>query len=96
MRTVKDLHSLALTGPVGNRLVEVVAGCLCLLLLCVTAPVLWWKRRLGEPPAAGTGDRRVVAGLMLGLGALFPLTGLSMAVALVGEWVLGRLRSVRS
>ncbi|NYI23194.1 PepSY-associated TM helix domain-containing protein [Sphingobium indicum] len=78
-----------------NRLL-MLAGCLCLLLLCLTAPLLWWKRRSGEPPAAGLREKRVVAGSMLGLGLLFPLTGLSMAAALAGEWVWGRLRSVRS
>ncbi|KKW92312.1 PepSY-associated TM helix domain-containing protein [Sphingobium chungbukense] len=78
-----------------NRLL-MLAGCLCLLLLCVTGPVLWWKRRpegrLGEPPAAAQGAKRIVAGLMLGLGVLFPLTGLSMVAALLGEWAAGRLR----
>src|SRR3546814_6948980 len=42
MRTVKELHSLALTGPVGNRLVEVVAG--WAILLCVTGLYLRWPR----------------------------------------------------
>lgn len=78
-----------------NRLL-MLAGCLCLLLLCVTAPVLWWKRRrdgrLSAPPAAPPGARRTVAGLMIALGALFPLTGLSMLAALAGEWIAGRLR----
>lgn len=75
-----------------NRLL-MLAGCLALLLLCVTAPLLWWKRRLGEPPAATPAAKRMVAGLMLVLGVLFPLTGLSMVAALLGEWVVGRLRS---
>ncbi|MEA3543105.1 MAG: PepSY domain-containing protein [Pseudomonadota bacterium] len=78
-----------------NRLL-MLAGCLCLLLLCVTAPVLWWKRRrdgrLSAPPPASPGARRTVAGLMIALGALFPLTGLSMLAALAGEWIAGRLR----
>src|SRR3546814_15150705 len=78
-----------------NRLL-MLAGCLCLLLLCLTAPLLWWKRRSGEPPAAGLREKRDVAGSMLGLGLRFPLTGLSSAAALAGEWGWGRLRSVRS
>jgi uncharacterized iron-regulated membrane protein len=76
----------------GNRLL-MLAGCLALLLLCVTAPLLWWRRRLGEPPAAAPAASRMVAGLMLVLGLLFPLTGLSMIVALLGEWAVVRLRS---
>jgi uncharacterized iron-regulated membrane protein len=80
----------------GNRLL-MLAGCLCLLLLCLTAPVLWWKRRkdgrLTPPPAATPAARRVVVGLMLLIGLLFPLTGLSMVAALVGEWIMGRWRT---
>ena len=72
-----------------------LAGCLCLLLLCLTAPVLWWKRRqdgrLAAPPPASPVARRTVAGVMIALGALFPLTGLSMLAALAGEWLAGRL-----
>jgi uncharacterized iron-regulated membrane protein len=79
----------------GNRLL-MLAGCLCLLALCATAPVLWWKRRkdgrLHAPPASTPAARRGVAALMLGLGILFPLTGLSMLAALAGEWLVGRMR----
>lgn len=42
METVKELHSLTITGPVGNALVEIVAG--WAILLCVTGFVLWWPR----------------------------------------------------
>ncbi|CAO4132721.1 PepSY-associated TM helix domain-containing protein [Methylorubrum extorquens] len=65
-----------------------LAFCLGTIMLSVTAAVMWWKRRpagrLGTPPWPR--DRRVVAtvtGLMLGLGALFPLTGLAI-LALLG------------
>ncbi|WHO38629.1 PepSY domain-containing protein [Sphingobium sp. AP49] len=78
-----------------NRLL-MLAGCLCLLLLCLTAPILWWKRRrngrLCAPPDATPAVRRTVAGLMLVIGLLFPLTGLSMLAALAGEWLAGRLK----
>lgn len=40
MTTVRDLHSLAITGPVGNALVEIVAGL-----------ILWWPR--GGSPVVG-------------------------------------------
>ncbi|MBV2146744.1 PepSY domain-containing protein [Sphingobium sp. AS12] len=79
-----------------NRLL-MLAGCLCLLLLCLTAPVLWWKRRkegrLTAPPAATPVAKRMVAGLMLLIGVLFPLTGLSMVAALAGEWIMGQRRT---
>ncbi|WP_254913643.1 PepSY-associated TM helix domain-containing protein [Sphingobium sp. Z007] len=78
-----------------NRLL-MLAGCLCLLALCVTAPILWWKRRkhgrLHPPPASTPAARRMVTALMLGLGILFPLTGLSMLAALAGEGLVGRIR----
>lgn len=78
-----------------NRLL-MLAGCLCLLALCVTAPILWWKRRkhgrLHPPPASTPAARRMVAALMLGLGILFPLTGLSMLAALAGEGLAWRMR----
>lgn len=78
-----------------NRLL-MLASCLCLLALCITAPILWWKRRkhgrLLAPPAATPAARRMVAALMLGLGIFFPLTGLSMLAALAGEWLVGRVR----
>ena len=35
----------------------------------------------------------MVAGLMLFIGLLFPLTGLSMLVALLGEWIMGQRRT---
>jgi uncharacterized iron-regulated membrane protein len=79
-----------------NRLL-MLAGCLVLLLLCATGPILWWKRRrdgrLAPPPSAPPGAVRTVAGLMILMGALFPLTGLSMIAALGGEWLVRRVRS---
>ncbi|PXW66819.1 PepSY domain-containing protein [Methylobacterium sp. B4] len=70
-----------------NQLV-MLAFCLGTILLCLSAAVMWWKRRpaggLGTPPWPR--DRRIVAGvtaLMLGLGALFPMTGLAI-LALLG------------
>ena len=79
-----------------NRLL-MLAGCICLLALCFTAPLLWWKRcrdgRLAPPPPSTPRARRVVAVLMVGLGILFPLTGLSMLAALAGEWIALRLRA---
>ena len=60
-----------------------LAFCLATILLSVTAAVMWWKRRpagrLGVPPWPR--DRRIavtVTGIVLVLGALFPLTGLAV------------------
>lgn len=46
MATVKDLHSLAITGPAGNALIEIVAG--WAIVLAITGLFLWWPRR-GSP-----------------------------------------------
>ncbi|GJE16963.1 PepSY-associated TM helix domain-containing protein [Methylobacterium marchantiae] len=65
-----------------------LAFCLATILLGVTAATMWWKRRpangLGVPPWPR--DRRIAAAvtlLVLGLGALFPLTGLAI-LAMIG------------
>jgi uncharacterized iron-regulated membrane protein len=79
-----------------NRLV-MLAGCIAIVLLALTAPLLWWKRRrngrLEAPPRAI--DRRKacgVAALMIVIGAAFPLTGASLVVALVLDMAVRRWR----
>ena len=76
-----------------------LAFCLATILLAVTAGTMWWKRRpagrLGVPPWPR--DRRVAAtvtGIVLGLGVLFPLTGLAI-LAMLGLDLLaaGALRT---
>ena len=72
-----------------NRLIMLL-GCLATLMLAATAPIMWWKRRHGEglrppPPSADRAKARGVAGIMLAVGVLFPLTGLSMLLALAGR-----------
>ncbi|MDP4023040.1 PepSY domain-containing protein [Methylobacterium sp. NEAU 140] len=64
-----------------------LAFCLATILLSVTAATMWWKRRpaggLGVPPWPR--DRRAAAwvtAIVLGLGALFPLTGLAILAML--------------
>jgi uncharacterized iron-regulated membrane protein len=43
MRTVRDLHSLSITGPVGNALIELAAG--WTILLIGTGVYLWWPSK---------------------------------------------------
>ncbi|RHW16796.1 PepSY domain-containing protein [Sphingomonas gilva] len=74
-----------------NRLV-MLAGAIGLLLLCVTAPVLWWKRRPSPAPRGNGRDAKAVATIMLAVGVIFPLTGLTMLAAMLGEATLARLR----
>jgi uncharacterized iron-regulated membrane protein len=69
-----------------NRLI-MLSGCLGVLLLTASAPVLWWKRRRKgrlEPPPASEAQQRGFLLLMLALGLLYPLTGLTMLLALIG------------
>lgn len=57
-------------------------GCIAALFLCVSAVVMWWKRRphgtIGVPKPAPPRTMQTVALLTLALAALFPLTALSM------------------
>ncbi|WP_158045293.1 PepSY-associated TM helix domain-containing protein [Skermanella pratensis] len=84
---------------VANQIVMLVV-CLAIVLLSVSAGVMWWKRRpsrtLGVPPMPA--DRGVLRGvlaiLMIG-GVLFPLVGISMVVMAVLDYLLvaGRRRT---
>ncbi|HTO33885.1 MAG TPA: PepSY domain-containing protein [Pararhizobium sp.] len=74
-----------------NQLV-LLAVCLAIVLLAVSAGIMWWKRRpkgsLGVPPMPS--DRRVFRGLigMLALGGIaFPLVGISLVVMLALDWL---------
>jgi uncharacterized iron-regulated membrane protein len=83
-----------------NRLV-MLAGCIGMLLLALSAPVMWWKRRqagrLRPPPGPeDAGKAKGVLAIMLGVGLLFPLTGASMVVALAVERVGRRLKRIGS
>lgn len=73
-----------------NQLILLLA-CIAIVLLCVSAAVMWWKRRpsgsLGVPPLPA--DPRTLRGLMALLalcGLIFPLVGLSLLLM----WVFDR------
>ncbi len=75
-------------GPV-NRYV-MLAGCLGIIVLTISAPVMWWKRRpkgsFGMPPA--TASRRAAMGVLAVMaiaGMLYPLVGLSIMAVLIVE-----------
>ena len=72
-----------------NRYV-MLAGCIATVLLVISAPIMWWKRRpkgsFGLPPAAA--NRRAaftVMAIMAIAGLIYPLVGLSMLAGLVVE-----------
>ncbi|QNH20151.1 PepSY domain-containing protein [Xanthomonas sp. GW] len=73
-----------------NQLLLIVS-CLGILLLCVSAGLMWWKRRpaggLGVPPLPA--DRRTLRGVLVLLaigGVLFPLVGVSLLLMLMLDW----------
>jgi uncharacterized iron-regulated membrane protein len=84
-------------GPVNRYLM--LAACVAVVLLAVSAVVMWWKRRpagqLGVPPAPT--EKRAAAGV-LGIvamaGLVYPLVGASLVAALLADWIFGRLRRV--
>ena len=78
-----------------------LAICLATILLSVTAATMWWKRRpagsLGVPPWPR--DRRMamtVSAIVLGLGVLFPLTGLAILAMIGLDLALGRALRTRT
>ncbi|WDS35786.1 PepSY domain-containing protein [Pseudoxanthomonas sp.] len=79
--------------------VLLVLACAAIVLLCVSAAVMWWKRRpsgsLGVPPLpAQPRALKVVVGLLVVGGVLFPLVGLSLLLMLALDlgWVMRRQR----
>lgn len=80
-------------GP-ANRWV-MLAGCLALLLLCVSAPVLWWKRRvkgqlLAPPPPQDRSRGKAATAAAAVLGILYPLTGATLVVVVILDRVWTR------
>lgn len=92
MATVRSLHSLIITGPIGNALVEIVAG--WTILLVASGLYLWWPRR-GQPALALRGrpagrlfwrDLHASLGILLGGILLFlAVTGMPWS----GMWGKG-------
>jgi len=80
-----------------NRYI-MLAGCVGILLLAVSSLTMWWKRRpkgkLGLPAApADPRVAKVVLAIMLVVGVVFPLVGLSLVLALLADWIYGRLKA---
>lgn len=84
-----------------NQLV-LLAACIAIVVLAVSAGVMWWKRRpagsLGVPPLPSDMSvfRGLIAILVVG-GLVFPLVGVSLLVMLALDWLYCRmLRSRRA
>lgn len=84
-----------------NRYV-MLAGCLAIVALALSSATMWWKRRPKGRLAAPQADRRTVwavGAVVVVVGVIFPLVGMSLLVALAGDWIWRsaarlRLRSV--
>lgn len=75
-----------------NQVVMLIA-CLGVILLSITGPIMWWKRRpkggLGAPRELAPLRLRTMALITTGLGLVFPLAGASLALVLILDGVSG-------
>lgn len=81
-----------------NRYV-MLAGCVAILLLVVSAAVMWWKRRpwvaLGMPPKPRDAHKqRLVIAMLVPVGVIYPLVGVTLVIV-VGATVLSKRWRVR-
>lgn len=80
--------------------VVLLAVCAAIVMLAVSAGLMWWKRRprgsLGVPPMPSDGRvfRGLIAILAIG-GILFPLVGASLIVMLGVDWAMRRFQRGR-
>lgn len=82
-----------------NQIVMLIA-CLGVIVLSITGPLMWWKRRpkgrIGAPRELHPLKLRTVALLTIALAVVFPLAGLSLVAILIGDALVGRLRPALS
>lgn len=78
-------------GNYFGRLNQIVMllPCLGIVVLSVTGPYMWWRRRpkggLGAPRALAPPGMRTVALIIVTLGLVFPLAGASLLVVLLAD-----------
>lgn len=72
-----------------NQIIMLIA-CLGVILLSITGPIMWWKRRpkgsLGVPRELAPLRLRTMALITIGLGVMFSLAGASLALILDGAY----------
>ncbi len=83
-------------GPLNRYLM--LAACVAILALAASSLVMWWKRRpkgrLGAPPAPERRNAALgVLGIIALIGAVFPLVGASLLIALCVDWMAQRFLS---
>ena len=94
LEAVIAVHQGQEYGPLNRYLM--LAGCVAIVLLAVSAVIMWWKRRpsgrLGVPPAPS--DKRVAAavlGVVAVVGVIYPLVGATLVAALAVDALIARL-----
>jgi uncharacterized iron-regulated membrane protein len=73
-------------GPLNRYLM--LGGCIAIVMMAVSAIVMWWKRRpggkLGVPPVPATpGAGRGLIAIIVGVGVVYPLVGASLIAATI-------------
>lgn len=76
------------------------AFCIGVLFLCVTAPIMWWRRRkVGQGLGAPKGELSFkehpwIYAMLIILGVVLPLFGISLVLVLVIDQVLKRIKPI--
>jgi len=83
-----------------NQLVSLLI-CLGIILVAISGFYLWWKRKpkkeLGVPKAPSIKNMKPFLVLMIVLGILFPLVGLSLIIVWVLDWfIIQRIPAMKS
>lgn len=77
-----------------NQLVMLLP-CLAIVFLCISGPIMWWRRRpagrLGAPKPIARPTLRVLALIVLALCLVFPLAGASLIAVLGLDLLAGRI-----
>jgi len=84
-------------GPINRYLM--LAACVAIVVLSISAVTMWWKRRPTGRLAAPDADRKSLwaVGAIVAVPAIvFPLLGASLVVALACDWSWSRLRAARA
>lgn len=82
-----------------NQIISLLI-CLGIILVAFSGFYLWWKRKpkkgLGAPKAPPIKNMRFFLFLLIGLGILFPLVGLSLIVVWLIDWlIIKRISAVK-
>ncbi|MBT2606422.1 PepSY domain-containing protein [Bacillus sp. ISL-53] len=83
-----------------NQMISLLI-CLGIMLVACSGFYLWWKRKpkksLGAPKSTQIKNVKLLLFLLIGLGVLFPLVGMSLIVVWLIDWlIIKRISSVKN